>query len=98
MNDGRKHQVTFKRKAQEGQLVVDISNPIFARSLGAHTQLNVESSMHFGGHKEIELFTKVRPTIQAFSGCIGNIRLNEFSEFLDLSLIAKNSCNVKPCD
>lgn len=77
---------------------MDISNPIFGRSSGSHTQLNTEASVHFGGYKEIELFTKIRPSVVSFSGCIGNIRLNEVSEFLDLSLNTKNSCNVKPCE
>lgn len=88
-------------------MVVDISNPIFARSTGSHSQLNVENnSIHIGGHKEIELFNKMRSSISGFSGCIGNLRLNEVvkeksneaGEFLDLYLVAKSSCNVRPCD
>lgn len=80
-------------------MILDISNPIFNRSIGSHTQLNsIENSIHIGGHLEIEQLAKIRPSIQGFSGCIGNIRLNDSNEFLDLSMISKSSCNLKPCD
>lgn len=99
LNDGRKHQLIFKRKGQEGQLIVDISNPIFAKSIGSHTQLNADNySVHIGGHKEIEFLNKLRPSIAGFSGCIGNLRFNESNDFLDLSLVSRNSCNIRPCD
>lgn len=97
MNDGRHHHVIFKRKGSEGQLVVDISNPVFGHSIAGLTQLNADSDIYLGGYPEINNITTQGRSLTGFSGIIGNIRVQN-SKNLDLYNSAKLTCNVRPCN
>ena len=97
LNDGRRHHVIFKRKGQEGQLAVDILNPVFGRSGPGLTQLNADADLYIGGHPEIDTISPRKTQLVGFSGLIGNIRLQN-SMSIDLYNSAKLTCNVRPCD
>uniref|UniRef100_A0A1B6EDX6 Basement membrane-specific heparan sulfate proteoglycan core protein n=1 Tax=Clastoptera arizonana TaxID=38151 RepID=A0A1B6EDX6_9HEMI len=96
VDDGRKHNVTVKRKARDGTLEMDSNIPIaFGESPGTLIQLNTKGNIYIGGLPNIELMTG-RRYLQSFYGCIHSLKIQE-SGTINFGESAISTVNVQPC-